>query len=127
MTKRIIIILGILCCFGQVSGFGKKARPRMDDEAFINLYVQLAHATEENLADSVKLHNAQEEIFKRSGFTKRDFDAYMIELDKQPERWAKIWERISEELEKLKPQQADSTKKSNVLPEPSVPPALQKH
>lgn len=126
MSKKIVIILVGLLLMSNVNAFGKKEHPKLDDDKFVELYVKLAKATEEYLADSSKLAQEQNRIFKESGFTKKDFEIYMKELDKQPERWAKIWEKISIELEKINETKSDTLKELNPLPEPTVPPSLQK-
>ncbi|MGB9561882.1 MAG: hypothetical protein ACPL6C_03625 [bacterium] len=126
MVKRVLFMIVLFLIVGNIEALGKKTRQKMDDDRFVALYIKLAKATEENLADSSALAAEQKKIFEESGFTKKDFEAYMKELDKEPERWAKIWEKISNELEKEKSAKEDSTKNLNVLPEPTVPPSLQK-
>ncbi len=95
---KMRVWIGFIILFAGIVGFSRRSHPLMTEEDFVNLYVQLARAVEENLADSLALHNRQQEIFEKSGFTREQFDDYTKELDKNPERWQRVWSKIEAQL-----------------------------
>jgi len=49
-----------------------------------------------------KLEKEKKRILEQSNVTMDDVDRFIKEYKKKPERWVKLWEKINQELERLK-------------------------
>ena len=111
MRKLIVAGAIFLAIFG--SSF---AGEKLTREKFVDLYVQLSIAAEKYLADSVKLVQAQDSIFKAFGVTRKEFDRFRAKIDKEPEKWSDIWKEIVQKLTEL-----DQKKREQATPDTSKP------
>jgi hypothetical protein len=76
----------------------------MSDRQFVDLYVKIARATEAHLQqpDSIPLVHA--ELFKASGFSRQEFEAFEQKYRDQPEKWLAIWKAIEQKAAPPPPQ-----------------------
>lgn len=76
---------------------------KMDDDAFIRLYVQIARATEGHLDQPDTLKAVHERIYAESGYTPQEFEGFKDKYKDQPEKWLKIWQQIEAQLKASPP------------------------
>ncbi|MGH8004118.1 MAG: hypothetical protein ACRECJ_05290 [Limisphaerales bacterium] len=75
----------------------------LSEREFINLYVE-AVKLQTRLADQPEKARAEtRKVLKRTGVTKEQVNQFIEQVNKKPDRWAKIWEKINKELEKASP------------------------
>ena len=75
-------------------------RTALSEREFVALYVEVVRL-QSRLADKPKEAKAQTgEFLKRAGVTEEEMNRFVEQVNKKPERWAKIWEKINKELEK---------------------------
>lgn len=79
----------------------------MEEEDFISIYVQLSIAAEQYLAQPDSLSIIQDSIFTTSGFTNDDFNDFRTKIDKNPEQWSDIWQKIVDRISAIT--EADSS------------------
>ena len=111
--RRGLSIIAALLCFGAAYAGEKTTLTR---EKFIDLYVQLSIAAEQNLNDSLKLVQVQDSIFKAFGTTREEFDKFRKKIDEEPEKWEGIWKEIVQKLSELDQKQKGSSKESAKQP-----------
>ena len=74
--------------------------PTLSEKEFIALYVEVARL-QARLADQPEEADAQTQGFlKQAGVTKEQIERFMAKVNRTPERWVIIWEKITKELEK---------------------------
>ena len=71
-------------------------------EEFVEVYVQLSVASEMYDADPAKLEQEREKILEKYGITQEEIDHFVREYNQNPEKWAKVWEKIVRRLEEEK-------------------------
>ncbi|MBN2542441.1 hypothetical protein JXI42_06200 [bacterium] len=104
----IFLLVNILSCSSSSKQNPPESAPvgnKMTVDEFVNLYVKLSLAAEEHLADSLQLKQAQDSIFKESGYTKIEFNAFETEMNRTPEKWENIWKQIMDQLEAIRAKQ----------------------
>ena len=75
-------------------------RTTLSEREFIALYVEVVRL-QSGLADKPEEAKDQTgEFLRRAGATEEEMRRFIEQVDKKPERWAKIWEKINKELEK---------------------------
>lgn len=75
----------------------------LSEREFIALYVEVVRL-ESRLTDKPKEAKTQtREFLKRAGVTEKEMNRFIEQVNKKPERWAKIWEKVNKELEKASP------------------------
>ncbi len=71
----------------------------LSEREFVALYVEVVRL-ESRLSDKPKEARAQtREFLNRAGVTEKEMNRFIGQVNKKPERWAKIWEKINKELE----------------------------
>ena len=68
----------------------------------MEVYVQLSVASEMYDADPAKLEQEREKILEEFGVTQEEIDHFVKEYNQNPEKWAKVWEKIVRRLEEEK-------------------------
>jgi hypothetical protein len=79
-----------------------KTSPRLSEEKFVEVYVQLSMALETFDADSGDLEQERKKVLDRYGVTQEEIDEFVMDYNQNPEKWAKVWERIVQKLEEKK-------------------------
>jgi hypothetical protein len=79
-----------------------------DEEKFVEVYVQLSIAQAKFQDDPVKLEAERKSVFSKYKFSQKDLNRLIKFYQKHPEKWVQLWEkitqRLSELIEKKKPQ-----------------------
>jgi len=88
------IFLFVCIAFGENDG-----RVEMTPEQFVKVYVELSIAAEQFLDDSTSLARIQDSIFVANDVTRGQFDIFREKIDKEPEKWGKVWQDIVKKLE----------------------------
>ena len=68
----------------------------------MEVYVQLSIASEMYDTNPAKLEQEREKILRNHNVTQEEIDHFIKEYNQNPEKWAKVWERIVWRLEKEK-------------------------
>lgn len=68
----------------------------------MEVYVQLSIASEMYDTQPAKLEEERKKIFERFGVTQEEIDYFVKDYNKNPEKWASIWEKIVKKLEEEK-------------------------
>ena len=68
----------------------------------MEVYVQLSIALEIFDEDSGGLGQERNGILEKYGVTQEEIDGFVEEYNQNPEKWAKVWERIVQRLEEEK-------------------------
>jgi len=76
-----------------------KTSSELSCEKFVEVYVQLSVASEMYDTDPAKLEQERKKILKKHGVTQEEIDHFIKEYNQNPEKWAKVWERIVRRLE----------------------------
>jgi len=79
-----------------------KTSSELSYEKFAEVYVQLSVASEMYDTDPAKLEQERKKILKKRGVTQKEIDHFIEEYNQNPEKWAKVWERIVRRLEEEK-------------------------
>jgi len=79
-----------------------KTSSRLSEEKFVEVYVQLSIASEMYDTSSTKLEEERKKILKQYNVTQEEIDHFIQEYNKNPEKWAKVWEKIVRRLEEEK-------------------------
>jgi hypothetical protein len=97
------LILLVLCVILSIFGCSSDTKPsQAEEKLFIEAYVKLTRAVQEHGNDPEALAEAQEAVFHEMEMDRERFTALAEKLEASPERWAVVWERIVEKLEKGK-------------------------
>jgi hypothetical protein len=99
--KTAYFLIGgvILCILGFLLIRGSTSSSELSHEKFVEIYVELSIAKELFLADSTKLEEEKERIFKEANVTPRQMDDFANKLNQNPGEWAQVWKKIVERLE----------------------------
>jgi hypothetical protein len=81
---------------------GLKTSSELSPEKFVEVYVQLSVASEMYDTDPAKLEQERKKIFEKFGVTQQEIEHFIKEYNKNPEKWAKVWEKIVRRLEEEK-------------------------
>ena len=68
----------------------------------MEVYVQLSIALETFDKDSGEFEQERQEILTRHDTSQEEIDEFVAEYNRNPEKWAKVWERIVQRLEEEK-------------------------
>jgi len=75
----------------------------LSEKEFVKLYVEVVKL-QTRLADQpVKARMETTKLLDRSGVTEEQVNRFVEQVNKKPEKWAEIWEKINKELEKASP------------------------
>jgi len=107
-NKLIIIIFAIFVSIILFIVFNSlKTSSELSQEKFVEVYVQLSVASEMYDTDPAKLKEERKKILKKYSVTQEEIDHFIKEYNQNPEKWAKVWEkivgRLGEEKEKTNP------------------------
>jgi len=102
-TNKKYILIGILTVAIIFLAFFlyKKASLPLSENEFINIYIQLSIANEKYQNDSSKLQQEKKQILKSFKVTQKDLEHFIKTYQKNPEKWAGVWEKVNSKLEKL--------------------------
>lgn len=65
----------------------------------MEVYVQLSLARDMFAADSAKLEEEKDRVFKEAGVNQEKIDKFVSELSQDPRKWVGVWKKIVEKLE----------------------------
>ncbi len=105
MTKnKLLITIGVVFLLAILFIIlnSPKTSPKLSEEKFVEVYVGLSIALETYDADSGGLEQERKRILERYGVTQKDIDEFVKNYNQNPEKWAKVWERIVQTLEEKK-------------------------
>jgi DNA repair ATPase RecN len=78
-----------------------KTSPKLSEEKFVEVYVQLSMASEMYDTSSTKLEE-RKKILEKYNVTQEEIDRFIKEYNRNPEKWAKVWEKIVRRLDEEK-------------------------
>ena len=74
--------------------------PALSEKEFVALYVEVVRL-QSCLTDKPEEAKAQtKEFLKRAGVAQEQVERFIAKVNRKPERWVVIWEKINKELEK---------------------------
>ena len=76
-----------------------KTSPELSEDEFVEIYVQLSLALETFDKDSSELEQERKMILGKHNVPQEQIDRFVREYNLNPEKWAKVWERIVQRLE----------------------------
>ena len=102
-TNKTYILIGILTVAVIFLAFFlyKQASLPLSENEFINIYIQLSIANEKYQNDSSKLQQEKKQILKSFKVTQKDLEHFIKTYQRNPEKWAGVWEKVNSKLEKL--------------------------
>jgi uncharacterized membrane-anchored protein YhcB (DUF1043 family) len=99
-NKLIIIISVVFLLIILFIVFNRLKTPsRLSEDKFVEVYVQLSIASEMYDTSSTKLEEERKKILKQYNVTQEEIDHFIKEYNQNPEKWAKVWEKIVRRLE----------------------------
>ena len=101
-SKTKWILFGALCiCIIVVLVIisSHRSSSEISENKFVDVYVQLSLADQLYAADSLKLTEEREKIYRQAQVTPEEMDGFVKEHGKQPEQWGRIWKKIMQKLE----------------------------
>ncbi len=90
----VVVIIGIILITSS-------SQP-IPEEKFVQLYIKLSLTHEKHKYNPPKLEREKQRILAEYEITMEDVDEFIREYKKKPEKWVGLWEKINQELEKLK-------------------------
>jgi hypothetical protein len=90
-----------------------KTSSKLSEEKFVEVYVQLSIASEMYDTSSTKLEEERKKILEKYSVTQEEIDRFIKEYNRNPEKWAKVWEKIVRQLEGEKEIDKSSKEKAN--------------
>ena len=99
-TRLFIIGVFIICILVFLWLGVLRSPSELSENQFVEIYVQLSIATEMFAADTVKLKEEKERIFEEAGVTQNEIGGFINRLNQKPQKWARVWKKIVEMLEK---------------------------
>lgn len=90
-----------------------KTSSKLSEEKFVEVYVQLSITSEMYDTSSTKLEEERKKILKQYNVTQEEIDHFIKEYNKNPEKWARVWEKIVRRLEGEKEIDRSSKGKAN--------------
>ena len=72
----------------------------LSEREFVVLYVEVVKLQTRWAGQPVKARTETRKFLEREGVGEGQLETFMQEVNKKPERWAQIWEKINKELEK---------------------------
>jgi hypothetical protein len=76
-----------------------KTSSKLSEDKFVEVYVQLSIASEMYDTSSTELEEERKKIFEKYSVTQEGIDHFVKEYNRNPEKWAKVWEKIVRKLE----------------------------
>jgi hypothetical protein len=113
-NKLIIIISVVFLLIILFIVFNRLKTPsKLSEEKFVEVYVQLSIASEMYDTSSTKLEEGRKKILEKYSVTQEEIDRFIKEYNRNPEKWAKVWEKIVRRLEGEKEIDKSSKEKAN--------------
>ena len=101
LKRNLLIgVLAVVVLFSFFFFYLKASSPLSEDK-FINIYIQFSIANEKYQNDSSKLQQEKKQVLKSFKVTQKDLDHFIKTYQKNPEKWAGVWEKVNSKLEKL--------------------------
>lgn len=98
-VKWLAIVAVIVCVVAIFLLRNPKLSPKLSSDKFAEVYVELSIAKEIFSADSAKLKEEKERIFKEANVTPQEMDDFANKMSQNPGEWAQVWKKIVERLE----------------------------
>lgn len=84
--KSLIIISVVFLLIILLMVFNRlKTSPRLSEDKFVEVYVQLSITSEMYDAEPAKLEEERKKIFEKSGVTQKEMDGFIKDYNKNPE------------------------------------------
>lgn len=100
MRLLLSLILLSICLILISQGCDSKTKVTAEEEKlFVETYVGLVQAIQDNEDDPEGLAAAQETVFLQAGLDREEYAALARKMEASPERWVVIWERIVKRLQ----------------------------
>jgi hypothetical protein len=113
-NKPIIIIFVVFLSIILFIIFSRlKTFSKLSEEKFVEVYVQLSIASELYDTSSTELEEERKKILEKYSVTQEEIDRFIKEYNRNPEKWAKVWEKIVRRLEGEKEIDKSSKEKAN--------------
>jgi hypothetical protein len=101
LKRNLLIgVLAVVILFSFIFFYLKASSPLSEDK-FIDIYIQLSIAHEKYQNDSSKLQQEKKQILKHFKATQKDIENFIKTYQRNPEKWAGVWEKVNSKLEKL--------------------------
>ncbi|MFP4458769.1 MAG: hypothetical protein ACLFSQ_04175 [Candidatus Zixiibacteriota bacterium] len=113
-VRLIIVSFLIVLAVALLLSEEKEENKSMSEEEFINIYVKLSIAAEQYLAKPDSLKIVQDSIFTTSGYTSEDFNGFREKIDKNPEKWNNIWQKIVDRISEITDATPDNEEQEEV-------------
>ena len=84
----------------------------LSEKEFVRLYVEAVKRQTRMTGQPLNARTETKKVLERMGVTEEQVNHFIDQVNKKPERWGKIWEKINKELEKASPAK-DSTLPKN--------------
>jgi DNA repair ATPase RecN len=103
MSKRniLIIISAVVIVVIGIILITSSSRPIPEDK-FVELYIKLSLIHEKYKYNPPELEKEKQKILDENNITMQDVEKFIKKYKKKPEKWVKLWEKINQELERLK-------------------------
>ena len=102
--KKIVILVAlVVAVIVLFFFFYKRPSAPLSEDKFVDVYIQLSTANAKYQDDPLKLQQEKKRILKSFKVTPRQIEDFIREYQKDPEKWAGVWEKIDNKLEKLSP------------------------
>ncbi len=104
IKNKLIITIGVvvLLIIFFIIFSSLKTSPQLSEEEFVEVYVQLSIAWETFDNDSSEFEQERKEILTKHDTSEEEIDEFVAECNRNPEKWARVWERIVQRLEEKK-------------------------
>lgn len=105
LIKKKLIIVALAVCLSVVIFIilhSTRTSSPISDEKFVEVYVQMFIASKMYDTNPSKLEEERKRIFQKYEVTQEEIDSFVKAYNKNPENWARIWEKIVRRLEEEK-------------------------
>jgi len=97
-VKLVIIGAFILCIIAFLFFRALKPSPKLSEDKFVEVYVQLSTANEMFPSDTLRLKEEKKRIFEQAGVTQKEIDHFVDRYNQKPEEWGRVWKKIVDRL-----------------------------
>ena len=98
--KSTIIISAVFLLIILFIVFNRlKTSSKLSEDKFVEVYVQLSIASEMYDTSLTELGEERKKILEKFGVTQQEIEYFIKEYNKNPEKWAKVWEKIVRRFE----------------------------
>lgn len=96
----LLIVLVAIIVFVIVDDLNTSSE--FSGEKFVEVYVQLSIVSDMYATDPPKLEEERKNILEKYRVTQKEIDHFVKEYNRNPEKWAEVWEKIVRRLEEEK-------------------------